>query len=138
MDMNANLEALKHYLESRFSGSPISSREDRMDIQYKNSEGLAFIIVAREEADGLCLSVTTPLMLLNPQSREKFDQLQSRLVGTLSKGLLDSVKIEVDPEAHVRAWMQLGIVPLYFPNNTVETFVEGALGLPVAFKKFLS
>ncbi len=125
-------------MESRFSGSPIFFREDRMDVQYRNSEGLVFTIVAQEEADGLSLSVTTPLMLLNPQSREKFDQLQTRLMGTLSKGLLENIRIEVGHEAHVRTWMKLGPEPLYFPNNIVETFVEGALGLPVAFKKFLS
>ncbi|HOY08692.1 MAG TPA: hypothetical protein PLB05_01295 [Candidatus Omnitrophota bacterium] len=135
--MSMNLEALNHYLESRFSGSPIVVQGDRMTVKYRNSEGLLFTIVAREEADGVSLRVTTPLMLLNPQTREKFEHFQDGLVDTLSKGLFEDLGVEVDHEAHVCAWAKLGTEPLCFPNKIVETFVEGALGLPVAFKKSL-
>jgi hypothetical protein len=132
-----NLEALKHYLESRFIGSSIVSQEGQMTVKYRNSEGLLFIIIAQEETDGLSLKVTTPLMLLNPRTREKFDHLQAGLAGTLSKGLFENLGVNVDHESHVCAWVNLGMEPLSFPNKIVETFVEGALGLPVAFKKSL-
>ena len=136
--MNANLTALKHYLESRFLGSSIVSQERQTVVKYKNSEGLLFTIAAQEEEDGLSLTVTTPLMLLNPQTREKFDHIKVGLIATLSRGKLDNLGVKVDQDAHVCAWAKLGEEPLFFPNEIVEAFIEGALGLPFAFKKSLS
>ena len=136
--MSTNLTLLKQYLESRFIGSPIVSHERQMIVRYKNSEGLLFVIIAQDGEDGLSLNVTTPLMLLNPQTRDKFDHLRTDIVATLSKGLFENLGVNVDDDAHVCAWANMGTEPLSFPNEIVETFVEGALGLPVAFKKFIS
>ena len=135
--MSANLTALKNYLENRFIGFPADFHQQQICVRYKNSEGLLFVIEAREGACGVSLCVITPLMLLNPRAREQFEQLKARLASTLTRGRLGELGVSVDQDDHVCAWANLGTDPVVFPNEAVEAFIEGALGLPVAFKKFL-
>ncbi len=133
--MSANLTTVKDYFQTRFKVFQITSLGDQVSVNYLNSEGLLFVVTARERENELCFGVRTPLLLSNPISLKKFENHRSDLAESLSKGLSRRLALTVNQDGYVCTEINLGSSQISFPNEEVDTFIESSLILPFLYKK---